>query len=96
MIDENFAPTQRHAGRIYHHGVAGQRMSGRPFRSIRVDDPDNASNFTMVDTDGPLKLIIAPDDTTLFAHEGMYRYAGGGVWRVHRMATGPRPPRAPI
>ena len=85
LIDENFTPHVSGTPGVFTSPVSpGSGMIWQTFFDpIRIDDPNNASDFTMVDTDGPLKLSIAPDDATLFAQEGMYRYAGGGVWHVH-------------
>ena len=51
------------------------------YPGILVDDPDNASIYTMVDTDGPLQLAAA-DEATVARVEGTYRYANGTLF-VH-------------
>jgi len=53
------------------------------YPKIVVDDP-NPSYYEMVDTDGPLALAAAPDDTVLATIEGTFRRdATTGILRVH-------------
>ena len=83
--DEDFKPTT--LPNVYSLAWTNPAGRGRPHQTyydpILVDDP-SSSIFTMRQEDGPLGLSPAPDDATLVAHEGTYRWdTVNRLLRVH-------------
>lgn len=76
LDDSQFQPTA--TANIYTiTDPGGGKVFQTYFDDIRVDDPGNSSDFTMIDEDGPLALSAASSDAVLAQREGTYRRTGG-------------------